>query len=161
MQRMRRYAPAASVISTGLIETAARSDQPTPARLRCSASCFYRCNAPQQAAQQVRPSDDASLRAPDQDQIVVDNIIVRALLHDFQVPDNLAKSRPHLTYNERPVPTRALRFLRLFEQGIPQEMMGIQHERRLTCHIRHNDPLLAGCVDLLEEGILGRRIVRG
>jgi hypothetical protein len=111
-------------------------------------------NSSQQATQQVGSGDDAPLRAPDQDQIVVDNIVVRPLLHNLQAPNDVAEPRLHIPYDDRPVPARAVVLVGLIEQRVTQEMVGVQHERRLTIEIGYDDPLLAGGVDPLKERIV-------
>jgi hypothetical protein len=52
-------------------------------RLLYGASRFDGRYASQEAAQQVGSGDNAPLRAPDQDQIVVDDIVVRPLRRNF------------------------------------------------------------------------------
>ena len=64
------------------------------------------------------PVSDAPLRAPNQDQIVVDNIIVRQLLHNLQAPNDVAEPRLHIPYDDRPVPARALNLVGVFEQRV-------------------------------------------
>src|ERR1700730_7268232 len=123
-------------------------------RLLCGVLCFQDRNASQQATQQVGSGDDAPLRAPHQDQIVVDDIVLGPLLHDLQAPDDLAEPRLHIPHDDRPVPARALILIGLIEQRVAQKMMGVQHERRLTVEIGHDDPLLAGSVDPLKERIV-------
>jgi transposase InsO family protein len=61
-------------------------------------------NSSQQATQQVGSGDDAPLRAPDQDQIVVDNIVVRPLLHNPQASNDVAEPRLHISYDARVLP---------------------------------------------------------
>jgi hypothetical protein len=61
-------------------------------------------------------------------------------------------------HDDGPVPARALILVGLIEQRVAQKMMGVQHERRLTVEIGHDDPLLAGSVDPLKERIVRRRI---
>jgi hypothetical protein len=122
--------------------------------LLCGISRFQRRNASQQATQQIGSGDDALLRAPDQDQIVVDNIVIRPLLHNLQAPNDVAEPRLHIPHHDRPVPARALLLVGPIEQRVTQEMMGVQHERGLTTHIGHDDPLLAGSVDSLKERIV-------
>ncbi len=126
---------------------------------RCAALCgvsrFYVRNASQQATQQVGPSDYAPLRTPDQDQIVIDNIVVRPLLHNLQVSNDVAQPRLHIPYDDRPVPARAPILVELIEQRVTQEVMGVQHERWLTPGVGHDDPLFARSVDPLKERIVG------
>src|SRR5262249_16191213 len=76
----------------------------------CGVSRFYVRNASQQATQQVGSSDDAPLRAPDQDQIVIDNVVVGPLRHNLQASNDVAHPRVHIPYAHRPVqhPPRSL-----------------------------------------------------
>src|ERR1700730_3050560 len=69
---------------------------------------FQDCDASQQATQQVGSGDDAPLRAPDQDQIVVDDVVLWPLRHNLQASDDLAEPRPHIPNDDRPVPPAAL-----------------------------------------------------
>jgi hypothetical protein len=62
-------------------------------RLLYGVLCFQDRNASQQATQQVGSGDDAPLRTPHQDQIVVDDIVLGPLLHNLQAPDDLAEPR--------------------------------------------------------------------
>jgi hypothetical protein len=87
-------------------------------RSLCGVSCFHGRNASQQATQQVRSGDDAPLRAPDQDQIVVDNIVVRPLLQNLQASNDVAEPRLHISYDDRPVLARALDLVGVFEQRV-------------------------------------------
>src|SRR5262245_47723668 len=102
----------------------------------CSSPCggcrLYVRNASQQATQEVGSSDDALLRAPDQDQIVIDNIVVGPLRHNLQASNDVAQPRLHIPYDDRPVPAPAPILVELLEQRVTQEMMGVQHERGLT-----------------------------
>ncbi len=98
------------------------------------------------------------MRAPDENQIVVDNIVVRVLLDNPQAPNDVAEPRLHISDDDRPVPACTLNRFGLIEQRVTQEMMGVQHKRRLTSEISHDDPLLAGGVDPLKERIVWRRI---
>ena len=95
------------------------------------------------ATQQVRSGNNAPLRAPDQDQIVVDDIVVRPLRHHFQMPNDIAEPRLHIPLDQRPMPTYTLNLTGLSEQSVTQEMMGIQHEGGLTAQIGDDNPLLA------------------
>jgi hypothetical protein len=122
----------------------------------CSAAfvVFQARNASQQATEQVRSGNDAPLRAPDENQIIVDNIVVRVLRHNPQTTNDVAEPRLHIPYYDRPVPACSLNGFGLIEQRVAQEMMGVQHIRRLTSEISHDDPLLAGGVDPLKERII-------
>ena len=87
-------------------------------RLLCGVSCFQIRNSSQQATQQVGSGDDAPLGTPDEDQVVVDNIVVRPLLHNLQAPNDVAKLRVHIPHDDRPVPARALVLVELIEQRV-------------------------------------------
>src|ERR1700681_4319919 len=91
-------------------------------RLPCDFFYFQGRDASQQATQQVGPGDDAPLRTPHQDQIVVDNVVLRPLLRNLQVSDDLAESRPHVPNHDRPVPPRALILAGVIEQRVAQKM---------------------------------------
>jgi hypothetical protein len=96
-----------------------------------------------------------SVRHPrKKNQIVVDNIVVMVLRHNPQTTNNVAEPRLHIPYYDWPVPACSLNGFGLIEQRVKQEMMGVQHKRRLTSEISHDDPLLAGGVDPLKERII-------
>src|SRR5262249_10961709 len=117
----------------------------------CGGSRLYSPNPSQQAPQAVGSSDEALLRAPAQDQIVIDNTVAGPLRHNLQPSNDVAQPRLHIPYDDRPVPAPAPILVELLEQRVTQEMVGVQHERRLTPEIGHDDPLFARGVDPLQE----------
>ena len=58
----------------------------------------------QQAAEQVGAGDDPFLLPPDRDQVVVYDVVVGVLGHDFHVPDDIAKFSLHVAHDDGPMP---------------------------------------------------------
>jgi hypothetical protein len=79
--------------------TARLRDYVTPGRRVAFPGSTIR-NATQEATQQVGSGDDAPLRTPHQDQIVVDNVVVRPFLHNLQAPNDVAEPRLHIPYDD-------------------------------------------------------------
>src|SRR5262249_46370265 len=82
---------------------------------------LYVRNASQQATQGVESSDDPLLRPPDQNQIVIDNVVVGPPRHNLQPSNDAAQPRLHVPYDARPVPAPAPILVELLEQRVTQE----------------------------------------
>jgi len=124
--------------------------------VRCGAGAIHRHDPAQQPAEQIGSGDDPLLCAPDQNQIVVDNVVVGTLRHDFHVPDDVAKFCLHVAHNDWPMPIVVGIDVELIEQRVTEELMGIQHKDRLAGEVGDDDPFLARGVDLPEESIIRR-----
>src|SRR5262249_56182853 len=70
---------------------------------------------------------------------------------------DLAHPPCHRRSGRRRDPPAAPILVALLDQRVTQEMMRVQHERRLPPEIGHDDPFFARGVDPLKERIVGRR----
>ena len=84
----------------------------------------------QEPSQKIGAGDDALLRSPHQDQIVVDDIIFRMFWLHLHESNNVTQSRAHAGDDDRAMPI-GLRTDRDFvEEDIAQKMVSVQNHAR-------------------------------
>ena len=104
---------------------------------------LHRGDPPQQPSEQIRAGDDPLLLVPDQDQIVLDHVVARLFRHDLHQADDIAQPRLGIADDDRPVPIGVGIDVELVEKSVAQEMMGVEHEHRLTGRIGDDHPFHA------------------
>ena len=117
---------------------------------------FHPGDAFEEPAQQVRSANDALLFSPEQDQVLVNDIIRGGLRMNFQPAKNFAQLDVGIGHNQRPMPECLRTERRRVEQRGPQKAVGIERKSCLAGFVGDNHPLFARGVDPTKEWIIGR-----
>src|SRR5271157_5304860 len=111
-------------------------------------SAFPRGDSTQEPPQEIGAGDDALLLSPDQDQVVVDDIIFSMLRLQLHEPDNVAQSRAHVGDDDRAMPIRLRTDRHFVEEDIAPKMVSVQNHARRSRFVTEDHPLSSRSIKL-------------